>query len=195
MKSQNNTTPAPQGYHYMPNGKLMKNTEMTDISSNGTSYKPLFIIIGLILLTSIVSLVPSFNDLAFIDLITVGMGRFMAGFFLVFSGFKLIDVAGFAEGYSTYDILAKKVPVYGKVYPFLELALGLGYILAPTNLYLNVFTALLLGFSSIGVIQSLQQNKPIKCACLGTALNIPLSTITVVEDIGMAVMALVMIIL
>src|SRR5690242_8865206 len=50
---------------------------------------------------------------------------FMTGFFLVFAGFKLMDLKGFAEGYSTYDLLAQKWFGYGYVYPFIELAFGL----------------------------------------------------------------------
>ena len=56
------------------------------------------------------------------------MTDFMAGFFLVFSGFKLIDLRGFAEGYSTYDLVAKRIFQYGYAYPFLELAFGLAFL-------------------------------------------------------------------
>ena len=188
-----NRKPAPEGFHYMPDGTLMSNHSMG--TEKEESYTPLLIIIGLIFLASLVSLLPDWDLFTDVDLFRQWMGRFMAGFFLVFSGFKLIDVAGFTEGYATYDLLAKRIPVYGRIYPFLELALGLGYLITPTSLPLNLSAALLLGFSAIGVMRSLRANKPIKCACLGTALNIPLSNITVVEDIGMAAMAILMIIL
>ena len=52
------------------------------------------------------------------------MRYFMAGFFIVFSFFKFLNLAGFAESYAMYDELAKRVKVYGLVYPFLELFLG-----------------------------------------------------------------------
>ena len=95
-------------------------------NSSSTSYKPLFIIIALILLVTFVLSVHDFFNQSF--LLEKTVSYFMAGFFLVFSGFKLIDVKGFAEGYSTYDLLSRRVFVYGYVYPFIELFLGLAYL-------------------------------------------------------------------
>ena len=43
--------------------------------------------------------------------------------------------------------------------------------------------------SSIGVIKSLRSGMNIKCACLGTVLSVPLSTVSVVENLGMGLMA------
>ncbi len=56
----------------------------------------------------------------------------------------------------------------------------------------NVATAIILGVSSIGVIQSNLNKKKIKCACLGDVFNLPMSTVTIVEDLTMVAMALVM---
>lgn len=90
------------------------------------NYLPLFIIIFLILVSVAAIAIKDYINNAFNwpDL----MYNFMAGFFLVFSGFKFLDLRGFAEGYSTYDLLARKVFGYGYVYPFLELAFGLAYL-------------------------------------------------------------------
>lgn len=123
------------------------------------------------------------------------MANFMAGFFLVFSAFKLLDLRGFADAYASYDLLAKRWHGYGFVYPFLELALGLAYLfrLAPTETH--VATIFLMGFSSLGVLQALQRGNQIQCACLGTELKLPMSTITLVEDVGMAAMAALMLVL
>jgi hypothetical protein len=43
--------------------------------------------------------------------------------------------------------------------------------------------------SSIGVIQSVFQKRKIRCACLGTVFNLPMSTVTLVEDGLMIAMA------
>ena len=77
------------------------------------SYIPLIVIIFLIFIVSVVS---SWRDyqmgmLSVYQFITY----FMAGFFIVFSGFKLLDLKGFAEGYSTYDLLAQKVFSYSYI--------------------------------------------------------------------------------
>jgi copper chaperone CopZ len=117
------------------------------------------------------------------------MNQFMAGFFLVFSAFKLLDLHGFAEGYATYDLLAQRWYGYGYVYPFLELALGIAYLLPAFDGSKQIATIILMGFSSLGVINSLLKRRQIQCACLGTMLKVPLSNITLIEDLLMVVMA------
>jgi hypothetical protein len=117
------------------------------------------------------------------------MTGFMAGFFLVFAGFKLIDLSGFADGYSTYDLLAKKVRGYGFVYPFIELALGCAYLTGFNPTLTNWATLVVMAFSSLGVFQVLREKRTVQCACLGTAIKLPLTTVTLAEDLGMAAMA------
>jgi copper chaperone CopZ len=120
------------------------------------------------------------------------MNHFMAGFFLVFSFFKLLDLRAFASAYSTYDIVARKWPRYGYVYPFIELGLGVAYLVGFRPLLTNLATVVVMGVSSVGVIRSLMQRKTIRCACLGTVFNLPMTSITIVEDLLMVAMALVM---
>jgi copper chaperone CopZ len=119
----------------------------------------------------------------------IGMNYFMAGFFLVFSFFKFMDLKGFASSYATYDLLAMKVRAWGFVYPFIELTLGLAYATGFKHLFTNWATLLIMGFSSIGVIQSVLNKKKIACACLGTVFNLPMSTVTIIEDLLMVGMA------
>jgi hypothetical protein len=51
----------------------------------------------------------------------------MAGFFITFSYFKIINLKEFATSYSMYDIVAKKWKNWGYVYAFIELMLGISY--------------------------------------------------------------------
>lgn len=118
------------------------------------------------------------------------MQQFMAGFFLVFSGFKLLDLRGFAEGYATYDLLAKRWHAYGYIYPFLELSLGILYLGMWWPTFTLIATIIIMGFSSIGVIISLLKKQQFQCACLGTVLKVPLSSVTLIEDLLMVVLAL-----
>jgi copper chaperone CopZ len=118
------------------------------------------------------------------------MNNFMAGFFITFSFFKFLDLRGFADNYSTYDLLAKKVYRYGFVYPFIELGLGIAYLTSLQPFYTNILTLLVMGLSSIGVIQSVMNKRNISCACLGAVFNLPMSTVTIIEDLLMAGMAL-----
>lgn len=117
------------------------------------------------------------------------MSQFMAGFFLVFSAFKLLDIRGFAEGYSTYDLLARRWYTYGYIYPFFELGLGILYLTQLLPTFTQLATIIIMGFSSIGVINSLLKKQKFQCACLGTVLKVPLSSITLVEDLTMVVLA------
>lgn len=117
------------------------------------------------------------------------MNHFMAGFFLVFSAFKFLDLHGFAEGYSTYDLLAKRWFYYGYIYPFLELSLGILFLTQWFPITTLIATIIIMGFSSLGVINSLLKKEKFQCACLGTLLNVPLSSITLIEDLTMVGMA------
>lgn len=120
------------------------------------------------------------------------MTHFMAGFFLVFSFFKLLDVPAFAASYSSYDIVARRWHGYGYVYPFIELGLGAAYLADFRPVLTNIATLVVMGVSTVGVVQTLMARRKIRCACLGTVFNLPMSYVTLVEDLLMIGMAGVM---
>lgn len=122
------------------------------------------------------------------------MSNFMAGFFLTFSFFKLLDLKSFAASYSTYDIIAKRWLAWGYVYAFIELSLGLAYLLRFYPLVTNIATFIVMGISIISVLQSVLNKRKIRCACLGAVFNLPMSTITIIEDALMIGMSAVMIV-
>jgi hypothetical protein len=153
-------------------------------------YIPLAIIVGLILVTTVVLSLRDFQIGALS--ITASLSYFMIGFFIVFAGFKLIDLKCFAEGYSTYDLLARKVFAYGYVYPFIELFFGLAMILYPISVPLLLAEVVVMGFSGLGVTIKLAKREKFQCVCLGTFLKVPLTKVTVLEDFGMVGLALVM---
>ena len=117
------------------------------------------------------------------------MAKFMGGFFLVFGGLKLLDLGGFAAAYAKYDLLAARLPAYGWVYPVVEVVLGLAYLATPEWMGLHAITFVLMTFSTLGVIRALRRGEQLTCACMGTAFNLPMTTVTIVEDLGMAAMA------
>jgi len=122
------------------------------------------------------------------------MRYFMAGFFLVFSFFKLLDIGAFANAYSAYDLLASRWHGWGMLYPFVELALGMAYLAHFNPLLTHWVTIIVMGFSAIGVIRAVASKTQIQCACLGTVFKLPMSTVTIVEDVGMVAMAAVMLV-
>ncbi len=168
-------------------------TQARSESSEPTNYNRLFIIIGLIAIATLAIAVKDVQNG------TLGwenvMINFMAGFFLVFSGFKLIDVKGFAEGYSMYDLLAKRIFQYGYVYPFIELAFGLAFLISFELRYVTIIEIIVMVFSGIGVVLSMLKRQKIQCACLGTIIKVPLGTVTLVEDFGMAIMGIALLML
>ncbi len=153
--------------------------------SSGKNYYPLIVAIFIITLSS---LMVSRNETVRDFLL-----NFMTGFFLVFSGFKLMDLKGFAEGYSTYDIIAKRWFAYGYIYPFIELSFGLLMLASyhPDWLLWSEFVVMTL--SGIGVAIKLARKEEVVCACLGTFLKVPLTKVTLIEDFGMATLALILI--
>ena len=167
--------------HLENKSSVIKETDQQNVFA---TYKPLILLVTFITITS---LAIAYTGSGFNK--TLFMRTFMAGFFLAFSFFKFLDLSGFASSYATYDLLARKWFAYGYVYPFIELALGLAYAVgfAPTVTYFA--TIIVMGFSSIGVIRAVMSRSEIRCACLGTVFNLPMSTITIVEDIGMVAMA------
>jgi copper chaperone CopZ len=123
------------------------------------------------------------------------MRHFMAGFFLVFSFFKLLNLRGFAESYAMYDVVAWKWPAWGYVYAFIELALGIAYLVNFEPLITNTATLVVMAVSIIGVFQTVLNRKRIQCACLGAVFNLPMSTVTIIEDGLMIAMSAAMLVL
>lgn len=154
------------------------------------TYKPIVLIFSYI---SVISLIAGFTE-GFFNYMTA-MRIFMAGFFLTFSFFKMLDLNGFADSYSMYDVVAKKFKGWGYIYAFLELALGLAFALNFEPFLANIVTLVVMAVSIIGVLQSVLNKKKIQCACLGAVFNLPMSTVTIIEDGLMIIMSLAMLFL
>ncbi len=114
---------------------------------------------------------------------------FMGLFYIVFSFFKFLDLKGFPDSFRMYDPLAKMVPAYGWVYPFIELGLGLLFLRRIQVQFALIATIVILGITTFGVTKTLLDKKSIRCACLGTALNLPMTEATFIENAIMLVMA------
>ena len=142
-----------------------------------TTYKPILLIFGYITTISIIAATHQ-NTFHLMQ----AMNVFMAGFFITFSFFKMLDLKGFAESYSMYDVIAKKIKAWGFIYAFIELALGIAYATNFQPIITNIVTLAVMSISIIGVLQSVLNKQKIKCACLGAVFNLPMSTVTIIED-------------
>jgi len=165
---------------------LNTNGDLTLKESKIKQLKPLFIILGYIFIASISLNYKNWNS-------SYAMLDFMGLFYIVFSFFKILDIKGFSMSFRMYDPLAKKAPIYGYIYPFIEVLLGVMFL---TRFEVNialVITVIILGVTTIGVTQTLLNKRAIKCACLGTSLNLPMTEATFIENALMIIMALILI--
>lgn len=154
------------------------------------TYKPILLIFSYI---TVVTVLIQFGNHHF-DVMQF-MRHFMAGFFLVFSFFKMLNLKGFAESYVMYDVLAKRIPQWAYVYAFLELGLGIANLVNFNPFVTNITTALVMTVSIIGVLQTVLNKQKIQCACLGAVFNLPMSTVTIIEDGLMIAMSVAMIVM
>lgn len=120
------------------------------------------------------------------------MRYFMGLLLCQFSMLKLFNVSQFADGFQMYDLIAKKFPAYSYCYPFIELGLGLAYLSWMWPVGANIIMLIITGIGTFGVFRALRKGLDVRCACMGTVLNVPLSHVTLTEDIGMGIMALLM---
>lgn len=120
------------------------------------------------------------------------LGYSMGYFFIVFGLFKVIDIRNFAMGYAEYDLITKNLPLWGYVYPFVELALGGLYLLGQPSMTTLLVTIVLSLVTVISVSLKLSKHEQIHCVCLGNLLKVPLTYVSLVEYAIMGVMAVVM---
>ncbi|MDY0780252.1 heavy-metal-associated domain-containing protein [Tenacibaculum sp. IB213877] len=149
--------------------------------------KPLFLILFYISVAGILLNYKNWSWQSF-------MLDFMGLFFIVFSFFKMLDLKGFPDSFRMYDPLAKKIPIYAKMYPFIETILGLMFLMRFNVQIALIITIVVLGVTTYGVTKTLVDKKSIRCACLGTALNLPMTEATFIENLIMLIMAVLMLI-
>ncbi len=173
----------------------LKNEEDVTLAENNKqswliTYKPILLIFGYLI--GIVTLIQLKNG-AF--KLVEAMRYFMAGFFLVFSFFKLLNIKGFAESYKMYDMVAKYLPSWAYIYPFVELGLGIAFLIDFMPIVTNIIMLVIMSLSIVGVLRSVVNKKKIQCACLGAVFNLPMSIVTIIEDGLMIVMSFAMLLL
>lgn len=155
------------------------------MKTNKKAYLPLIVVVALAIAMALAICKNLAECSAFLFMSTT-MGIFLC----LLSMFKFFNLSGFVDGFSMYDLITQRLRAYGYIYPFIEVSLGLCFIAGFLPLFINVITMVVMAISAIGVIKAISQGMNLRCACLGTVLNIPLSTVSIVENIGMSLMAL-----
>jgi hypothetical protein len=148
-------------------------------------YQPIIAIAGGALAGSLLLPAGYHHDAGLLGAMHIFMGLFLFPLALL----KLFDIGGFAKAFARYDVVAKIWPTYGRVYPFLELALALSLLSSlwpiPTHI-----AALLIGtVGTIGIVQTLARGEQLRCACVGSTIDVPLGMVSISENAGMAAMA------
>ena len=175
------------------NYKLRPNTTniFSEIINYFTSKKPIVIALSIVILSSL-ALQTSEETFS----LNKWFMSYMGIFFIIFSFLKLLNVSGFSMTFKKYDLISKIIPAYANSYPFIELSLGIIFLTQTQSIliYANVLTLIFMISQTIGIIKSLSKSEQIQCACMGSAVDVPLSSLTVAENIIMIAMATYMII-
>ena len=171
-----------------------KKASDVSVQSPWRQLTPLYLIFGFISGGVLLAHLDGFQTQPFGGVFSEAMLDFMSLFYLVFSFFKFLDLKGFPESFAMYDALAKHWGFYAKIYPFIELSLGILLLLRLYVPVVLVVTLVILGLTTIGVVQSLVGKRQIQCACLGTALKLPMTQATFIENAIMIAMAVYMLV-
>ena len=189
LKSLQNSIPK----KYFINEEISSSDRLIEIKSDSTNkkskieqLKPLFLILFYITSASILL---NFEDWNWNDF----MLDFMGLFFIIFSFFKMLDLKGFPVSFKMYDPLAKVIPVYGFLYPFVETVLGIMFLMRIQIIFALIVSLIILLVTTVGVTKTLLSKKIVQCACLGTHLKLPMTEATLIENIIMLSMSIIMI--
>lgn len=120
----------------------------------------------------------------------------MGLFFVAFGLFQLIGYKAFVEVFPKYDPIAGRISMYAKVYPFLGIVAGVLYLLDLFAPWRDVAVACVLLISAVGLIRMIRldysDTTRVPCVCLGNIIKLPISWVTLSEDLIMGGMALAM---
>ena len=153
---------------------------------DATSYVPVLSVFAVAALLAL-----AVNWLTFAPLIAVvTVERFIAIAMMLLAMLKLQDVDRFATMFLNYDLLARRLPPYGRAYPFLELGAGV-LMLTRTLDWLSIPVALTIGgIGAVSVFKAVYlEKRTIKCACVGGSSNVPLGFVSLTENVMMVAMA------
>ena len=150
-----------------------------DVESANYSYTPVIAVFGTTLL---MALVMGDNVIQ----------RFMGISICALAMLKLMDVDSFAASFVKYDLITQRWRGWGKIYPGVELLVGLGFLFNP-SLTIAGWVALLIGIPGMAsVIKAIYIDKlALNCACVGGNTKTPLGIISFSEYAMLSLMGFV----
>jgi glutaredoxin len=131
-------------------------------------------------------------------LMTLALSLKMAGFMGIslsmLASLKLMDLDSFTESFQKYDLVTKRFKPYGKIYPFLELAIGLGFLSGIAPLLTGIASTTVGILGSISVLKAVYIDKmALNCACVGGNSKAPLGVVSMTENLMMAIVGAILI--
>lgn len=150
-----------------------------------TSYTP---VLAVFAVAALIALAIDWLSMGTIS--TMALPNFIATAMCLLAMLKLQDVEKFSTMFLNYDLLARRWPPYGYVYPFAELGAGV-LMLAGALTWLSAPVALFIGgVGAVSVFKAVYiDRRELKCACVGGSSNVPLGFVSLTENLMMVGMA------
>jgi hypothetical protein len=117
------------------------------------------------------------------------MNNMMGSILLVFGSLKLIDLRKFSVIFSKYNLISKHVPYYSYLYPFIEIILAFTLFCrySLNIVYGLIIILMIISLASVSI--SLYRGQVLRCGCLGSFFHLPLSYVTISENVVMLLMS------
>lgn len=120
---------------------------------------------------------------------SLGLSGFMGISLSMLASLKLMDLDAFAESFAKYDLVTRRIKPYGKVYPLIELAVGLGFLSGVAPLATGIGSLVVGGIGAVSVFKAVYIDKmALNCACIGGNSKAPLGIVSFAENAIMALM-------
>ena len=128
-----------------------------------------------------------------------GLGGFMGLAICLLAMLKLMDVPAFAASFRKYDLLSQRWRPWGRLYPGVELLVGLGVLLRGQPPAADPLVgALAVGLGAMGMLSVgkavFVDHLALNCACVGGNAKTPLGVVSFAENGIMAAMGAVMLV-
>ena len=118
---------------------------------------------------------------------SLGMMGFMGVSLSMLASLKLMDLESFTDSFQKYDLITRRVKPYGKIYPFAELLIGLGFLSGIAPLATGIGSLLIGTSGGISVFKAVFIDKlALNCACVGGNTKTPLGVVSFAENAIMA---------
>jgi len=132
-------------------------------------------------------------------LLAAGISGFMGIAICLLAMLKLMDVEAFAASFRKYDLLSQRWRAWGRLYPGIELLVGLGMLLPPPHSATQPLVgAVAVGLGAMGMVSVGKavfiDHLALNCACVGGNSKTPLGVVSFAENLIMALMGAVMLI-